>query len=106
MKVPALDLIKSIKITSQNSFFKFVKKLFPFKNIKLKYGASLLITSISKLFVFSMSIALSTIVVIFSVSSYGIFNKVKADTFERHPYKYKINLLNPTPSSGLYARKT
>ncbi|WP_322909048.1 ABC transporter permease [Mycoplasmopsis felis] len=102
LRYKSIDLMSGIVELSTSETYKKYTTLFKKRNIKTKFGASLIFNSFWKLVSFGISIALASITTIFGLSTFGVFQKTINQTYENRAYNYRIDLITPTVQGGSF----
>ncbi|NYN92072.1 ABC transporter permease [Mesomycoplasma hyopneumoniae] len=93
-------LLSGINEINTSKFAQKVAKLFWKSKIVNKFSISLVINSIWKIISLIIAIVIVQFVLIFSLSSYNIFQNSIKKTYQNRHYAYKINLFSPTKEGG------
>lgn len=94
------QLLSGISEINTSKFAQKVAKVFWKSEIVNKFSISLLINSIWKIISLALAIVVVQFVLIFSLSSYNIFQNTLNKTYQNRHYTYKINLFTPTKEGG------
>ncbi|TDV24416.1 ABC-type antimicrobial peptide transport system permease subunit [Mycoplasmopsis mustelae] len=102
LRYKSIDLMSGIVEVSTGKTYRKWAKLFQKRNIKTKFGASLIFNSFWKLSSFGISIILATITTSFGFATFGVFDKAIQKTYQNRKYNYKIDLITPTDEGGVF----
>ncbi|AJR12170.1 Uncharacterized ABC transporter permease MG468 homolog [Mesomycoplasma dispar] len=94
------QLLSGINEVNTSKFAQKVAKLFWKSKIVNKFSISLVINSIWKIISLVIAIVVVQFILIFSLSSYNIFQNTINKTYENRHYSYKLNLFSPTKEGG------
>ncbi|QZE12065.1 ABC transporter permease [Mycoplasma sp. Ms02] len=100
LRFKSLDLMSGISELWTGELFKKYMRIFRKRNVKTKFSASLLANSVFKMILFGFSIILTSITILFGISTFKIFDYSVEKTYENRHYNYRLNLATPTLESG------
>lgn len=100
LKTKPMELITgNFDQTISNIFSKVSRKLHK-RPLQTRFIFSLILSSIFKILSLSFSVFISTFIILFSLSSNGVFEKAIEQTYKNKKYEYKIEFITPTNEGG------
>jgi putative ABC transport system permease protein len=102
LREKTVDLMKNGGEFKGNFIARHIKEPFRSFSIMTKFRLSAAFSSIWKLFILAVMVAMSMSTLIFSINMIGKFEYAESKTFASRNYSYAIDLYSPTSQGGQY----